>query len=127
MNGPALMTTENRNGERVITFSSGIFNPTNPKDPGNYTKTHGTFKDTMGIFDVFDNMFGTLFKFLALMLSSAFGFKDKEKEVNNTNTSTSQAPAQNQTQQKPVDDNVNLMNVVATKFGDRDMVKVRFL
>lgn len=33
MNGPALMTTENRNGGRVITFSSGIFNPTNPKDP----------------------------------------------------------------------------------------------
>lgn len=125
MNGPALMTTENRNGGRVITFSSGVFNPSNPKDPGNYTKTHGTFKDTMGIFDVFDNMFGTLFKFLALMLSNAFGFRDKEKEVNNTNTSTSQTQAQSKAQeQKPVaDDNVNLMNVVATKFGDRDVIK----
>ena len=38
MNGPALMTTENRNGGRVITFSSGIFNPTNLKDPRNYSK-----------------------------------------------------------------------------------------
>lgn len=127
MNGPALMTTENVNGGRVITFSSGIFNPTNPKDPRNYSKTHGTFKDTMGIFDVFDNMFGTLFKFLALMLSSAFGFsKDKEKEVDkNKDASNSQAQAQSQTQaQKPaVEDNVNLMNVVALKFSDRDMVK----
>lgn len=125
MNGPALMTTENRNGGRVITFSSGVFNPSNPKDPGNYTKIHGTFKDTMGIFDVFDNMFGTLFKFLALMLSGAFGFKDKEKEVNNKNASTSQAQAQSKAQeQKPtVDDNVNLMNVVSTKFHDRDMIK----
>lgn len=126
MNGPALMTTENRNGGRVITFSSGIFNPTNPKDPRNYSKTHGTFKDTMGIFDVFDNMFGTLFKFLALMLSSAFGFsKEKEANKDTTTASTSQAPAQSQAQeQKPVvDDNVNLMNVVATRFSDRDMIK----
>lgn len=124
MNGPALMSTANVNGGRVITFSSGIFNPTNPKDPKNYSKTHGTFKDTMGIFDVFDNMLGTLFKILALMLSSAFDFKDKEKEVNNTNTSTSQAPAQSQAQQKPVvDDNVNIMNVIAIKFKDRDMIK----
>lgn len=124
MNGPALMTTENRNGGRVITFSSGIFNPENPKDPRNYSKTHGTFKDTMGIFDVFDNMFGKLFKFLALMLASAFGGLDKEKEVNKTVAST-QAPAQSQTQaQKPVeDDNVNLMNVIAIKFKDCDMIK----
>lgn len=125
MNGPALMTTENRNGGRVITFSSGIFNPTNPKDPRNYSKTHGTFKDTMGIFDVFGNIFDKLFKFLFLLLSSAFGgFVDKEKEVKAV-ASTSQAPAQSQTQaQKPViDDNVNLMNVVATRFIDRDMVK----
>lgn len=127
MNGPALMTTENRNGGRVITFSSGIFNPTNPKDPRNYSKTHGTFKDTMGIFDVFDNMFGKLFKFLALMLASAFGGLDKEKEINKTAAaaSTSQASTQSQAQaQKPVeDDNVNLMNVVATKFHDRDVIK----
>lgn len=119
MNGPALMTTENRNGGRVITFSSGIFNPTNPKDPRNYSKTHGIFKDTTGIFDIFGNTFDKLFKFLFLLLSSAFGGFGKEKEANNKDASTSQAPAQ-----KPVvDDNVNLMNVVATKFKDRDMIK----
>lgn len=127
MNGPALMSTENRNGERVITFSSGIFNPENPKDPRNYSKTHGIFKDTTGIFDIFGNTFDKLFKFLFLLLSSAFGGFGKEKEVNKTVASTSQAqaPAQSQAQaQKPVvDDNVNLMNVVATKFSDRDMIK----
>lgn len=127
MNGPALMSTENRNGGRVITFSSGIFNPTNPKDPRNYSKTHGVFKDTTGIFDIFGNAFDKLFKFLFLLLSSAFGGFGKEKEVNKdaTTASTSQAPAQSQAQaQKPVeDDNVNLMNVVATRFSDRDMVK----
>ena len=127
MNGPALMTTENRNGGRVITFSSGIFNPTNPKDPKNYSKTHGIFKDTTGIFDIFGNTFDKLFKFLFLLLSSAFGGFGKEKEVNKdaTAASTSQASTQSQAQaQKPVvDDNVNLMNVVATRFSDRDMVK----
>lgn len=127
MNGPAIISTKNVNGAGVITFRSGVFNPENPKDPRNYTKTHGTFKDTMGIFDVFDNMFGKLFKFLALMLASAFGGLDKEKEVSKTAAaaSTSQAQAQSKTQeQKPVvDDNVNLMNVVATKFADHDMVK----
>ena len=125
MNGPALITTENRNGERVVTFRSGVFNPENPKDPRNYTKKHGTFKDMMGIFDVFDNMFGALFKFLTLMLSSAFSFsKDKEKEVDK-NKDASNSQAQNKAQeQKPVeDDNVNLMNVVSTNFIDRDMVK----
>lgn len=124
MNGPALMTTENRNGGRVITFSSGIFNPTNPKDPKNYSKMHGIFKDTTGIFDIFGNTFDKLFKFLFLLLSSAFGGFGKEKEVNKTAASTSQAPAQSQAQaQKPVDDNVNLMNVIAIKFKDRDMIK----
>lgn len=128
MNGPALMTTENRNGGRVITFSSGIFNPTNPKDPRNYSKTHGIFKDTTGIFDIFGNTFDKLFKFLFLLLSSAFGGFGKEKEYNKDATAAStQAPAQAQSQaqaQKPVvDDNVNLMNVVATRFSDRDMVK----
>ena len=127
MNGPALMSTENRNGGRVITFSSGIFNPTNPKDPRNYSKTHGIFKDTTGIFDIFGNTFDKLFKFLFLLLSSAFGGFGKEKEVNKdaTTASTSQAPAQSQAQaQKPVvDDNVNLMSVVATRFSDRDMIK----
>lgn len=129
MNGPALMSTENRNGERVITFSSGIFNPENPKDPRNYSKTHGIFKDTTGIFDIFGNTFDKLFKFLFLLLSSAFGGFGKEKEVNKdaTAASTSQASTQSQAQaqaQKPVeDDNVNLMNVVATKFSDRDMIK----
>ena len=127
MNGPALMSTENRNGGRVITFSSGIFNPTNPKDPRNYSKTHGIFKDTTGIFDIFGNTFDKLFKFLFLLLSSAFGGFGKEKEVNKdaTTASSSQAPAQSQAQaQKPVvDDNVNLMSVVATRFSDRDMIK----
>ena len=127
MNGPALMSTENRNGGRVITFSSGIFNPTNPKDPRNYSKTHGIFKDTTGIFDIFGNTFDKLFKFLFLLLSSAFGGFGKEKEVNKdtTTASTSQAPAQSQAQaQKPVvDDNVNLMSVVAIRFSDRDMIK----
>ena len=127
MNGPALMTTENRNGGRVITFSSGIFNPTNPKDPKNYSKTHGVFKDTTGIFDIFENTFDKLFKFLFLLLSSAFGGFGKEKEANNKDASTSQtqaqAPAQSKAQEPVVDDNVNLMNVVATKFHDRDMVK----
>ena len=127
MNGPALMTTENRNGGRVITFSSGIFNPTNPKDPKNYSKTHGIFKDTTGIFDIFGNTFDKLFKFLFLLLTSAFGGFGKEKEANNKDASTSQAPAPAQSQaqeQKPtVDDNVNLMNVVSTKFHDRDMIK----
>ena len=125
MNGPALMSTANVNGGRVITFSSGIFNPTNPKDPRNYSKTHGIFKDTTGIFDIFGNTFDKLFKFLFLLLSSAFGGFGKEKEANNKDASTSQAPAQSKAQeQKPtVDDNVNLMNVVATKFNDRDMIK----
>lgn len=127
MNGPALMSTENVNGGRVITFSSGIFNPTNPKDPRNYSKTHGVFKDTTGIFDIFGNTFDKLFKFLFLLLSSAFGGFGKEKEVNKdaTAASTSQASTQSKAQaQKPVvDDNVNLMNVIATRFNDRDMVK----
>ena len=124
MNGPALMSTANVNGGRVITFSSGIFNPTNPKDPKNYSKTHGIFKDTTGIFDIFGNTFDKLFKFLFLLLSSAFGGFGKEKEANNKDAST-QAPAQSQAQAQKtiVDDNVNLMNVVATRFTDRDMVK----